>query len=265
MVYYAFSRFAWTRPLRDKTGESVRKAFEDIFKEASCKKLFTDKGTEFHNRVLRDLLKSKGIELYSTHNEPKAMIAERFIRTLRRKIESNYVLTQSTVWIDILPQLTHEYNQTYHKSIKMTPEEARKPKNFFRVFNLEQWDNGPQTPRFAIGDRVRISIHKGLFTKEATASWSEEIFKITKVNLSDPVTYSLEDLSGEKIEGAFYTEQLQKTNQEIYRINKIIKRRQLADGNKECLVSWCGYPSKFNEWIPQSDINKSGVAVKLRE
>ena len=95
------------------------------------------------------MTEKNNIELYSTHNEPKAMIAERFIRTLRKKIESNYLLTNSTVWYNILPQLTHEYNTTYHRTLKMTPEDARKPENFTRVLSLQQFSeekNKHQTP-----------------------------------------------------------------------------------------------------------------------
>ena len=74
-------------------------------------KIQSDNGTEFYNSNVGGLLKQYNIKLYSTHNEPKASIAERFIRTLRGKIESNFILTQTTVWYDILPELLRECNQ----------------------------------------------------------------------------------------------------------------------------------------------------------
>ena len=145
VVLDVFSRYAWARPLKDKTGVSVTQAFKDIFKEGNHSSfLWTDGGTEFYNAPMQEMLKSKDIHLYSTHNEPKAMIAERFIRTLRKKIESNYILTGSRVWYNILPQLIHEYNTTYHRSLKMTPEEARKPENCMHVIKLQNWDGPPK-------------------------------------------------------------------------------------------------------------------------
>ena len=126
VVLDVFSRYAYARPLKNKTGLHVSRAFEDIFKESKPKKLWTDRGTDFYNSHMKNLLTQNGIIQYSTYNEPKAMIAERFIRTLRKKIETNFILTDSTVWYDILPQLITEYNTTVHSSLKMTPENAKK-------------------------------------------------------------------------------------------------------------------------------------------
>ena len=91
VVLDVFSRYAYARPLKNKTGAQVAGAFEDIFKESKPKKLWTDRGTDFYNKQMKNLLAQNGITHYSTFNEPKAMIAERFIRTLRKKIETNYI------------------------------------------------------------------------------------------------------------------------------------------------------------------------------
>ena len=234
-------------------------AIEDILQEDGRKprKLWTDKGTEFYNVNVAHVLKTNKIELYSTHNEPKATIAERFIRTLREKIESNYLLTQSTVWYDILPELVREYNTSKHRITKMTPEDASLPENYDKVFTFKHTkDKYP--PVFKVGDKVRISVHKSLFTKGATANWSEEIFQVRNVKTStDPTVYELRDLAGEDVEGTFYKEQLQKTNQEIYRVDKIVRRR-----GDNVLVKWSGYPDKFNSWMPSEDIMKSGEAIQ---
>ena len=259
VVLDVFSRYAWTRPLKNKTGKEVSLAFEDIIRKDGRKprKLWTDRGTEFYNTNVAHVLKRNGIDLYSTHNEPKATIAERFIRTLREKIESNFTLTQSTVWYDILPELTREYNTSKHRIIKMTPEEASQPENYGRVFTFKHTtDKNP--PAFAVGDKVRISVQKSLFTKGATANWSEEIFQVRNVKTTtDPIVYELRDLAGEDVKGTFYKEQLQKTRQEIYRVDKIVRKR----GN-EVLVKWSGYPEKFNSWMPAVDIMKSGEAIQ---
>ena len=260
VVLDVFSRYAWARPLKNKTGIEVAKAFADIFKGGRiCKRLWCDRGTEFLNITVNRLLQQHNIKIYSTYNEPKASIAERFIRTLRKKIESNYILTQTTVWYDILPQLVYEYNTTFHRTIKTTPEKASQPEYFSQVYHTLYARKGESVAqKFDIGDKVRISLHKGKFEKGANANWSEEIFEITGViTYSNPITYTLKDLAGEEIKGGFYTEQLQKTDQSIYRVDKVIKRRKRVDGTREAYVRWSGYPDKFNEWILESSIHDS--------
>ena len=267
VVLDVFSRYAWARPLLNKTGVQTLLAFEDIFKEGNKpRRLWCDRGREFYNNQFKyKLLRNNNIVLYSTHNEPKAMIAERFIRTLRKKIESNYILTQSTVWYDILPQLIHEYNTTYHRSIKMTPEEARMPKNYDLVNHIQYNRKAYPVKKymFNVGDRVRISVHKNLFEKGATANWSEEIFEIYEIlTRTQPVTYRIKDMAGEIVEGAFYTEQLQKTEEQIYRIDRIYRTRVKRDGTKECFVKWSGYQNQFNQWIPAEDVLESGKDIQ---
>ena len=266
VVLDTWSRYAFARPLKRKTGAEVANAFQDILQKSKrrCKKLFCDRGTEFYNVYLKHVLAANGnIQLYSTYNEPKASIAERFIRTLRSKIESNYILTQSTVWYDILPQLIHEYNTTRHRTIKMTPEEASKPENSKIVYeNLMSRKESVPSVKFVVGDKVRISVHKRLFEKGATANWSEEVYEVSEILPTRPTTYKLRDLAGEDIQGAFYNEQLQKTDLTIYRIDKILRKRRRPGGVNEVFVRWSGYPDKFNQWIPADSVHKSGTDIQ---
>ena len=207
VVLDIFSRYARARPLKDKTGSNVASALQEIMTQTRPDKIWSDRGTEFYNTTVVNLLKSNKIELYSTHNEPKAAIAERFIRTLREKIESNFILTQSTVWYDILPELIREYNHSYHRSIGMSPEDARKPENYSKVFDrLYSKQQMDSRQSLHVGDKVRISIHKRLFEKGTTANWSEEIFEITDTIDSNPTVYRLKDLVDEEIDGTFYRE-----------------------------------------------------------
>jgi len=255
-----FSRYAWARPLKNKSATSTAEALKDVFTSSIPKKLWTDEGTEFYNNTVNRILKEHNIELYSTHNDVKAAIAERFIRTLRRKIESNFILTHSTVWYDILPQLIYEYNTTIHTTLKMTPQEARRPRNFTKVYEAlynQHTTSKERIPTYLIGDKVRISIYKRIFEKEASATWSEEIFEISDILMTQPIVYKIKDLSGEELKGTFYKEQLQKTDQSIYRIDRILRRRQRADGTREVLVKWMGWPDKFNSWEPEDTIYRS--------
>ena len=104
-------------------------------------------------------------------------------------------------------------------------------------------------PKFKIGDHVRVSKHKNIFAKGYMPNWSEEIFVISKIRNTVPWTYVINDHNGEQIIGTFYQKELQKTNQQEFRIEKVLKRK----GGK-LYVKWKGYDSSFNSWIDKKDI-----------
>ena len=105
--------------------------------------------------------------------------------------------------------------------------------------------------KFKVDDHVRISKYKNIFTKGYTPNWSEEVFVIKKVKHAIPWTYVINDLNGEEIIGTLYERELQKTNQQEFRIEKIIKKK----GDK-LYVKWKGYDSSFNIWIYKKDLIK---------
>ena len=155
-------------------------------------------------------------------------------------------------YLDILSDRVKDYNNTRHSSIKMTPVEASKKKNELTVWRnlypdfLEIRDI---KPKFSVGDKVRISKKKKTFEKGYTTRWTEEIFTIVEVKRTSPVTYKIADLNGEEIKGSFYEPELQKTSQQLFRIEKVIKR-----GKKKSLVKWKGYSDDFNFWVNNKDI-----------
>ena len=102
----------------------------------------------------------------------------------------------------------------------------------------------PVKPKFTVGDRVRITKKKKTFEKGYTPRWTEEVFTVSRVQYTDPPTYKITDYNGEEIQGSFYEQELQKTTQEIFRIEKVIRRR-----GKKSLVKWLGYPETFNSWV----------------
>ena len=106
-------------------------------------------------------------------------------------------------------------------------------------------------PRFSVGDRVRITKKKNIFEKGYTPTGTEEVFTISSIQYTDPPTYKIADFDGEEIQGTFYEQELQKTRQEIYRIEKVIRKR----GNRS-LVKWLGYPESFNSWVDNKDLVK---------
>ena len=106
-------------------------------------------------------------------------------------------------------------------------------------------------PKFKVGDYVRTSKYKNVFAKGYMPNCSEEVFVIKQVKSTVPWTYVINDLSEEEIIGTFYEKELQKTNQEEFRIEKVIRRK----GNK-LYVKWKGYDNSFNSWIDKKDIIK---------
>ena len=158
--------------------------------------------------------------MYSTNNDGKSVIAERFIRTLKNKIYKYMKSISKNVYIDKLDGIVKKYNNTYHSSIKMKPVDVKD--NTYIGFKKEVSD---KNPKFKFGDRVRISKYKNIFAKRYMPNWSEEIFIIKKIKNTVPWTYVLNDLNGEQIIGTFYENELKKTKQNEFRIEKVIKRK----------------------------------------
>ena len=153
-----------------------------------------------------DLLAKNNIEIYSTENEEKSSVCERWNRTIKEKMYKRFTMQNNTVYIEILAS----YNNSKNRSIGMTPNEARKPQNYGKVyFNLYSDLTESQKPTFKIGDTVRISKYKRkTFDKGYTPNWTEEVFVISEIQPTDPITYKIKDLNGEEMKGTFYGEEL---------------------------------------------------------
>ena len=114
------------------------------------------------------------------------------------------------------------------------------------------------TPKYEVGDNVRITKKKNLFEKGFTPRWTEEIFTISKIQLTILVTYKIIDYNGEEIQGSFYEQELQKTTQNTFRIEKVLKRK----GDKSH-VKWVGYNDSFNSWVDNKAMVKLPAANSM--
>ena len=170
--------------------------------------------------------------MYSIHNEGKSVVAERFIRTLTTKIYKYMTSVSINVYIDKLDDKVDEYNNTYHRTIKVKPVDVED-----NTYIDSKNEVNDKDPKFKVGD-------KNIFSKGYVPNWSEEVFVVSKVKDTVPWTYVINDLNGEEIIGTFYEKELQKTNQQEFRIEKVIKRK----GDK-LYVKWKGYDNSFNSWI----------------
>ena len=241
-VIDVFSKYGWIVPLNDKSGKSTAAGFMKIFTSGRKPgKVWVDKGREFYNTDVKKL-----VELYSTENEEKSCVVERWNRTMREKMFKYFTANSTRRYIDVLNEMVNNYNNTRHSSIKMTPAKASLKANekvvWMNLFGNEI--HKAIKPKFSIGDKVRITKKKNIFEKGYTPRWTEEIFTISTIQYTDPPTYKITDANDEEIQGSFYEQELQKTTQEIFRIEKIIRKR----GNKS-LVKWLGYSDSFNSWV----------------
>ena len=137
--------------------------------------------------------------MYLTRNEEKSVVAERFIRTLKTKIYKHMTAVSKNVYIDKLSDAVNEYNNAYHRTIKMKPVDVKD--NTYIDFRKEFHD---KNPKFKVGDHVITSKHKNIFAKDYTPYCSEEVFLIKKVKNTVPWAYVISDLNGEKTVGTFY-------------------------------------------------------------
>ena len=203
-----YSKYAFVVPLKDKKGISVTNGFNKIIKQSKRKpnKIWVDQGSEFYNHVFKRWLSRNYIIMYSTYNEGKSVVAERFIRTLKNKLYKHMTATGKSVYYDVLDDIVNEYNNTKHNTVKMKPKDVGN--NNKRVY-IDEHNEKPS--RFKLGDRVRISKFKNIFAKGYTPNWSREIFIVNKINDTVPYTYNVKDLNDEEIIGGFYDRELQKS------------------------------------------------------
>ena len=248
-----FSKFAWVIPLKDKRGITIKNALQKIFKQRKCKFVWTDRGTEFYNKQVQDLLNENNIKLYSTNNsEIKSSVIERFNRTFKNMMYKKFTENNNTIFYNILYELVNNYNNKYHSTIKMSPTEGSKKINEKKIKNIYNFEKTKKPSKFKIGDRVRISLEKNIFEKSYETNWTEEIFEIYDIKYSNVPYYYLKDLNNEKLNGTFYEQELQKTRQDdLYTIEKILKTNK-----DKIFVKWRGYDNSFNSWINKNTVTK---------
>ena len=148
------------------------------------------------------------------------------------------------VYFDVLDIIVNKYNNAVHRTIKMKPIDVTN--DSYAEYNEE---SNKKSPKFKVGDHVRISKYKNIFAKEYVPNWSEETFIVSKIKNTVPWPYVINDLNGEEITGSFYEKELQKTNQKEFSIEKVLKRK-----GDRLYVKWKGYDNSFNSWINKKDI-----------
>ena len=144
--------------------------------------------------------------MYSTYNEGKSVVAERFIRTLKNKIFKHMTAISKNVYFDVLDDIVNKYNNTVHRTIKMKPIDVTD--DSYAEYNE---DSNKKDPKFKVGDHARISKYKNIFAKVYTPNWLEEVFVVRKIKNTVTWIYVVSDLNGEGITGSFYEKKIAKS------------------------------------------------------
>jgi len=247
--YDTYCKYLSSFAIRDRTPVSVIAGLEHFVSKLpfSLVNIYWDKEGSFLSKAVQSWLKSKEINNYTTTSVVKAPGVERVIRTIRVALARYFTKTGTVRWIDFLPHFVSLYNQRTHSTTKMKPiDVANDP--FLIPESAPQSILTKKVPQ--VGSFVRLNRLRGIFGKEFTGNWTEEIFKVVQVRNVTPIPMiGVQDLTGEPILGMFYPEEVQEIewNNEK-RVDKVIKTR-MQNGKKEHLVTFDGWPKTYTEWI----------------
>jgi len=272
IVMDILSRFAWSHPLKSLTGKEMVSAFNTVLIK-NPENIRTDGGSEFINGRVKRYLTSRNIDNFQTLNEAKANYVERLIKTIKTKLVKYMQHNGTFKWVDVLPEILHSYNHTYHRSIKLTPSQAMttddtvlwqiqyapKPKPVAKIKYKPPKEKTPY--RYKIGDKVKLTFMRSKFDRAYDEKWTDEMFYITeRSNKQDIPQYRVKDWSNDPVRGTFYEAELQKVdvNEDVeYKIEQVIKYRK-RNGRRQAFVKWRGWHRKFNSWIDASTIKEKG-------
>ena len=206
-----FTKYAWAIPLKNKSGLSITNGFKIGFSEhpqggseiRKPEKLWVDRDSEFYNKTFKSLLKEYETKLYSTYCDSKAAVIT--------------------------------YNNNIHSTINMTPVDASNNSDKVKYYVKST----KATPKFKFGDHVRNADKRNIFSKGYTSDWNRELFKVNEVLNTQPLTYKIEDINGEIIEGKYYEQELlisefdfESNNKVLESINIVLSVNKYKDDKK---------------------------------
>lgn len=249
----AFSKYGYALPIKNKTAQEVANAAEIILDDSKrligreIKHIQVDEGTEFKGAFAR-MCARRNIKKYSTSSALKATLVERFNKTLKIALYKRMASLASLKYIKFLPEVLRKYNETPHSKTGMTPLEASKARHeSFLQKHVYKNRRKRIIAKFAVGDWVRVSTPKFIFSRSFHPQYSPRLYQVHMVNAKEPATYILKDHRGEIVKGTFYEQELQKTRDpNLFLVEKVLQRR--ANSVK---VRWLGYNSEDDTWIPK--------------
>jgi hypothetical protein len=266
-----FTKRIWVYPLKTKTGVETSQVIERWINSLTTPPdiLRTDRGTEYTNVLVQNVLAEGGIEWQPAGGPHKAAVAERLNRSLQNLIYTYLSDRESLRYIDNLQDIVKTYMRRPHRSLKwMSPKEADRPTNELRVRGIfmaryaKHELNRQHKDAFKLEDIVRLKTSSSSISSSRRSyaeQFTGEYFKIARINRAMPIImYYVKSMNtGEHIEEGFYANELQRVKGGIYKIEKIVRRRtrysdRLRRNVPEVLVKWLHFDKE--EWIPESDI-----------
>ena len=219
-------------------------------------------GKEFDNKSMKSFLKKMKIKFHVTVSENKASVVEIAQKNIQRRVYAFMMQNETLSFIEILPHSVNAYNNSYHRILEMTPEQAKNDMNYQKIqlINLQRLHKLKKVkikPRFQLGDIVSLDKKKNLYARSYNLQNSYakyEIYKISTRNTTYPKYYLKHVDSDQKIKnGYFYFWQLTLCTTQTFR-GSVIKQR-IRRGKKEFLFKYKGYPDEFSEWKQEKDIS----------
>lgn len=224
----SFSKYAFAKPLKDKTGPSFAKILHEIFSKRQPQNFRTDKGKEFLNCHVKKLMKDLQINFFTSNDSNiKCAIVERFNRTLKGRMFKYFTANGTRKYIDVLEDLVASYNNSFHRSIGMTPAQVtyfNSSKVYFNLFSKSSATS--KTPKIDLGSSVRVKYDKKPFDKSFYPNWEDRIQKVVQIRSGQKrPAFVLEQPDGTKSKRKYYAEEIQRVAPSAYRIEKVLRRR----------------------------------------
>jgi len=268
------TRYAFVRLLPSKHGNIVLDAFRSILEEAleKPKILLVDRGAEFRSADFQAFCRDNQILFTPSDTNIHAPFVERFNRTLQKLVYSYLTENETNRYISkrdasgqeipLMPLFVKTYNNRKHRMIGVTPQQAEtQPELHIDIqkrLNAYHEKIQKKEPNFKVGELVRIAKIKGKFSRGYNEQASQEIFKIAKIktNLKIPL-YILSNYRGDEIiKGSFYPFELVKTKGDVFRIEKVLKKRK-KKGKNQIFVKWKGFDDSYNSWENVTSVKSS--------
>lgn len=204
-----YTRVLRVKPLYFKTAQSVVKAMSLLLLTLRPKRLHGDEGGEWFNKKFKRMMEAFGCTLYHTFSKQKASIVERVQRTLRLRIARAMTHNKNHNWVFIIDRIVQSYNESTHRTLKMSPNQAAMLDNRIVYKALYPRRIIKHHSQLNVGDIVKLKRNRKQFEKEAQSGWSTEKYTIKAKLGTLPITYSIVDSDGVEVKGSFYREQLQ--------------------------------------------------------
>lgn len=247
VVIDVFSKYVWVRPTKTKQEQEMKRAWDSIFDEGRIPiHLQTDRGGEFDNEYMRDYFDGKGINYFTTQNSSfKCSVVERVNRTIKSRMFRYFTAKNTHRYVDIIHKLIDGYNNSYHRSIKMTPNQACEIEPSIVFNNLYGRLPRQRKPDLQEGDTVRMALDKSPFEKTYESTFSDNVMNVKETHQAQRLPlYSIKEKDGPLRKRRYYKQELQKVADP--EIEEILDTRR-RNRKQEYLVKYTNQPT--TAWV----------------